>query len=314
VLNRVIDVALVVILLASAASAQTTNTNCTATSTSGTSADINCTSNTTTYGPTPAQTALQVERQKEMNENMSKMGASLGAIIAQKRAQHAQEKNELTAVVFCRQNPTGSWAFANKAPIPCATLEGNVVAYCTVNAKTPICKNVAKLPPASPQMMAGPDEQRVTINVVYCQQNPNGTVTTGNGEKKGCSDEIAYMTAFCTVHEWKGKPCEALSNKKGDAIASTAAPQVQPQPQQAAVQTPPVQTVAVSQPPSQVQAQPQQAAVATQPVQNAVVPQTQQMQNVYAIPGQEISVAEAARRNKAAKEAAQAKENPPPQP
>jgi hypothetical protein len=42
-------------------------------------------------------------------------------------------------------------------------------------------------------MKASPDEERVTINVVYCQQNPNGTATTSNGEKKGCGDEIAYM-------------------------------------------------------------------------------------------------------------------------
>src|SRR5580700_5434144 len=125
-LKRITEAVLVVILLASAASAQTTNTNCTATSTSGTSTDVNCTSNTTTYGPTPAQAALQVEQQKEMNENMSKMGASFGAIIAQKRAQHAQEKNELTAVVYCRQNPLGSWTFPGKAPMGCETFGKNV--------------------------------------------------------------------------------------------------------------------------------------------------------------------------------------------
>ncbi len=300
--KNVVEIALVltfVILMASAASAQsTTDTTCTAADGS----TINCTSTTTPTGPT----AAQVEQQKEMNENASKMGAALGSIIAQKRAQHAQEKNDLTAVTFCRQNPAGNWTFPNKAPIPCATLERNVVAYCTVNAKTPICKDVAKLPPASPQMMASPDEQRVAVNIVYCQQNPNGTVTTGNGEKKGCSDELAYMTAFCTVHEWKGKPCEALSNKKGDAIASTAAPQAQPQ--QAPIPNQSAQNAA---------SQPQQAAVATQPVQNANVPQTPTA-DVAATPAPEVSVAEAARQARIAKAVREAKEkaerdNPPPQ-
>ena len=242
---------LVLLFITSAAFAQTTSTNCTATSTSGSTTNVDCTSNTTTYGPTPAQAALQVEQQKEMNENMSKIGTSLGAIVARKRAQHAQEKSDLTAVVYCRQNPSGSWTFPGKAPMGCETFGKNVVAYCTVNAKTPICKDVAKLGPAP-------------------------------------------------------VPTQAPA-------PPTVQAQSQVQTQQTPVQTPSVQTVAGPQPPPQVQAQPQQAAVVTQPVQNAIAPQTQQMQNVDAAPAQEISVAEAARRNKAAKEAAKAKENPPPQ-
>jgi hypothetical protein len=300
--KNIVEIALVltfVILMASAASAQsTTDTTCTAAGGS----TINCTSTTTPTGPT----AAQVEQQKEMNENASKMGAALGSIIAQKRAQHAQEKNDLTAVTFCRQNPAGNWTFPNKAPIPCATLERNVVAYCTVNAKTPICKDVAKLPPASAQMMVSPDEERVTVNVVYCQQNTNGTVTTGNGEKRGCTDELAHVTATCTVREWKGKFCEALSSNKATAIVSTAAPQVQPQ--QAPIPNQSAQNAA---------SQPQQAAVATQPVQNANVPQAPTA-DVAATPAPEVSVAEAARQARIAKAVREAKEkaerdNPPPQ-
>jgi len=295
--------------MVSASFAQTTNTNCTATSSSGDTTDVSCTSNTigdATYGPTPAQAAIQVEQQKEMNENMAKIGDSVGVIIAKKRAQHAQEKSDLTAVVYCRQNPTGSWAFANKAPMPCPVFERNVVAYCTVNAKTPLCKDVAKLPPASAQMMANPDEQRIAINVVFCQQNPNGIVTTGNGEKRGCADEIAYVTAACTVQGWKGKQCEVLANNKGDAVASTAAPQIHPQSpsQQVPVVTQPTQNLTVSQPQAQSKPQPP-----PQP-QPQVQPQAQ-MVNVSATQApQEISLAEAARRNKAAKEAANARENP----
>jgi hypothetical protein len=245
-----------------------------------------------------------------MNENASKMGAALGSIVAQKRAQHAQEKNDLTAVTFCRQNPAGNWTFPNKAPMPCATLERNVVAYCTVNAKKPICKDVAKLPPASAQMMVSPDEERVTVNVVYCQQNPNGTVTTGNGEKQGCTDELSRVTAMCTVREWKGKPCEALSSNKATAIVSTAAPQVQPQSQQAPITNQSAQNAAS-------QAQPQRAAVATQPVQNVNVPQAPTA-DVAATPAPEVSVAEAARQARIAKAVREAKEkaerdNPPPQ-
>lgn len=170
-----------IVLSASAASAQTqTETNCTTSPDYGVGRTTNCTSTSTPTGPTPSQ----VEQQKQLNDSAAQLGGAIGMAIARKRAQHEQEKNDLMAVVFCRQNPTGSWTFANKPPTPCSTLERNVVAYCSVNAKTPICKDVAKLPPASTQVLASPDDQRVTINVVYCQQNPNGTVTTGNGEKK----------------------------------------------------------------------------------------------------------------------------------
>jgi hypothetical protein len=115
---------------------------------------MNCSSTTTQTGPPPAQTgptAAQVEQQRELNENASKLGAGLGAIVYQKRMQHAQEKSDLTAVVFCRQNPSGTWTFPNKPPMSCVVLAKNVVAYCTVNAKKPLCKDVSKLgPPPAP--------------------------------------------------------------------------------------------------------------------------------------------------------------------
>jgi hypothetical protein len=292
------------IFMASAASAQSqtnTNTNCNA---YGSSIDCTSTSTTTQTGPT----AAQVEQQKQMNENAAKTGAALGSIIAMKRAQHAQEKGDLTAVTFCRQNPYGSWTFPNKAPMPCPVLEKNVIAYCSVNAKKPICKDVAKLPPVTAQT-ANPEEERITINVVYCQQNPNGIVTTGSGEKQSCSDEIAHVTAICTVREWKGKPCEALSGNRATAVASTAPTQIQ-QP----ASTQPVQNVVAAQTP--VQAQPQQATVAPQPAAATKTPQ-QQTADVIATPAPEVSVAEAARQARIAKAVREAKEkaerdNPPP--
>jgi hypothetical protein len=270
-------------LTASTASAQSqtsTNTNCNA---YGSSIDCTSTSTTTQTGPT----AAQVEQQRQMNENAAKTGAALGSIIAMKRAQHTEEKNELTAVTFCRQNPAGTWTFPNKTPTPCANLERNVVAYCSVNAKKSICKDVAKHPPASSQLIPSSDEQRVTINVVYCQLNPNGTVTAGNGEKQGCADEIAHVTAICTVQGWKGKPCEAISNNKATAVQA-AAPQVQQEPQ------------------VNSQAQPQVTAVTTQVAKVSDTPRLPSTDAIQASP--EVSVAEAARQARLAKAVREAKE------
>jgi hypothetical protein len=182
--------------------------------------------------PSPPAPIISPETQQQLNTAAGNLGAALGQAIARKRAQHQQEKNDMTAVVFCRQNPSGNWTFPNKAPMPCETLAKNVVAYCTVNPKTALCKDVAKLPPAATD---------------------------------------AHKT------------------------------QLQPVPP----------------PPEQPQQQSQQASATVQPLQNlnASKPQPQpQMENVTATPpSEEISVAEAARRNKAAKEAAKAKENPQPQ-
>ncbi len=182
--------------------------------------------------PSPPAPIISPETQQQLNTAAGNLGAALGQAIARKRAQHQQEKNDLTAVVFCRQNPSGNWTFPNKAPLPCETLARNVVAYCMVNPKTALCKDVAKLPPAATD-----------------------------------------------AHKTQLQPPQP--------------PAEQPQPQS------------------------QQASVTTQPLQNlnASKPQSQpQMENVTATPpSEEISVAEAARRNKAAKEAAKAKENPQPQ-
>lgn len=121
-----------------------------------------------------------------MNENASKMGAALGTLVARNRARHQQERNDLTAVVFCRQNPSGTWTFPGKAPMPCSTLAQNVIAYCTVNSKTPLCKDVAKLGPtpvpvvvaAMPQQKAQPTEQPVHSVVVLQPQTADVAATS----------------------------------------------------------------------------------------------------------------------------------------
>lgn len=204
----------------------------------------------------------------------------LGQALARKRAIRQQEKSDLTAVVFCRQNPSGSWTFPGKAPMPCGTLDKNVVAYCTVNSKTALCKDVAKLGPApgpaqaaaaasatgvlpevQPQPQHADDLER--LNAIYCKMHTE--------------DEIK-MTSESTQ-----AACRAIQAKS--ATSPAAQPYPQPQPQQAPVTTQPVQSVVVPQ--SQPQTQPQTVEVTTTP---------------------EVSVAEAARRNKAAKEAQKAKE------
>jgi hypothetical protein len=154
--------------IASAQAQTNTDTHCT----SYDSTSMNCTSTSTTTQTGP--TAAQVEQQKELNENMAKTGGALGSIIAMKRAQHAEEKSELTAVTFCRQNPYGTWTFPNKSPMPCATLEKNAIAYCSVNPNKHICKDIAKLPPASVQAVNPdvPDAPKLINQLVGLERTP----------------------------------------------------------------------------------------------------------------------------------------------
>jgi hypothetical protein len=43
-------------------------------------------------------------------------------------------------------------------------------------------------------------ENRAVVNVVYCRQNATGSVTTGDGQVKSCTDELAYARAECSVN------------------------------------------------------------------------------------------------------------------
>ncbi len=285
-IKKIAKVALVLVTMiftASTAIAQTTtNTNCTATSTGGSSTNVDCTSTSST-APTAADNAAAMEQARKNGEEAGKALATpfvaLGQVMARKRAIQQQEKNDLVAVVYCRQNPSGSWAFSGKAPMPCATLEKNVVAYCTVNAKTPICKDVAKLGPApvsaqaavaapvaspAPQVQPPPDQEK--LDAIYCRMHT--------------ADEI-NMTSERTQ-----AVCKAVAAESASSPAALTQPQ------------------------------PQQAPVTTQPVQNTVVPQQQANEAVAS--AAEVSVAEAARRARIAKAIREAKEkaerdNPPPQ-
>ena len=281
-IKKIAKVALIltfIIFTASAVSAQTqTDTNCNTSPDYGAGRTTNCTSTTTPTGPT----AAQVEQQKQLNQSAANFGAALGALAARKRAQHQQEKSDLTAVVFCRQNPNGNWTFPNKAPMPCATFEKNVIAYCTVNAKTPICKDVAKLGPApvsaqaavaapiaaaAPQVQPQPPADQEKLDTIYCRMHT--------------ADEIS-MTSERTQ-----AVCKAIAAQPGTQPVTAAQP--------APVSRP------VTAPPPQPETQPQQAPSVAQPATTAP----------------EISVAEAARQAKIAKAIKEAREkaerdNPPP--
>jgi hypothetical protein len=48
--------------------------------------------------------------------------------------------------------------------------------------------------------------ERAKVNIVYCQQNPQGSIPTKDGTKT-CSEETARAVAFCTVKP-KDKMCK----------------------------------------------------------------------------------------------------------
>lgn len=43
-------------------------------------------------------------------------------------------------------------------------------------------------------------ENQAEVNMVYCKQNPSGSVTTSEGKDRSCTDELAYEKAFCVVN------------------------------------------------------------------------------------------------------------------
>lgn len=43
-------------------------------------------------------------------------------------------------------------------------------------------------------------ENHAEVNMVYCKQNPSGSVTTTDGKDRSCADELAYEKAFCVVN------------------------------------------------------------------------------------------------------------------
>jgi hypothetical protein len=179
-----------------------------------------------------------------LNDAMANLGRALAIRRAQHQAQKEQEKSDLTMVVYCRQYPSSSLTLTGGKQVTCEKFDNYTVSYCTVNAKTALCKDVAKLslaPIAAKTQKAQPVAQ---------------------------SQDVAQPQVQPTVQP---------------------EPAVPPQPQtpHAAVQQP-AETLTVAPPQPSPKLQPQ-----TQMVSASAAPATE-----------EISVAEAARRNKAARQAA----------
>jgi hypothetical protein len=71
--------------------------------------------------------------------------APLAQALAQNRARHQQEKNDLVKVVYCRQNPSASLTLDNGKTVGCETVINYMVAYCTTKPKDAICKDLRKI-------------------------------------------------------------------------------------------------------------------------------------------------------------------------
>ena len=160
-------------------------------------------------------------------------------------------------------------------------------------------------------------EKNDLVRVVYCRQNPSASLTFANGKVVGCDAVTNYTVAYCTTKP-KDPLCKDL--RKMDAHDGnphqTQAPAPVPAPVATAVPQAPVAAAPDIQPvPKQTPvASPLPAPATPQPAQDVTAPsQTEPTSE----PSPEISVAEAARRNREAKAKAaaeeKAKENPPPQ-
>jgi hypothetical protein len=110
--------------------------------------------------PPPPQSPVQSPSDafKQGQEMGRAIGAPIGLIIAQNRARHAEEKRDLTLVVYCRQNPTANIT-PNQKQISCIDFSNYTVAYCTVHEREKLCKDVAKLPSQSQTPVAAAKPQ-----------------------------------------------------------------------------------------------------------------------------------------------------------
>ena len=52
------------------------------------------------------------------------------------------------------------------------------------------------------------------VNILYCRQNPTGSVITNGGQTKSCSGELAYLRAFCALN-----PASELCTLPDGAVA-----------------------------------------------------------------------------------------------
>ena len=156
-IKKIAKVALVlvaVIFTTSVATAQTqTDTTCTTSPDYGVGRTTNCTSTST--APTPPPPPIVDP------EDARKLGGALGALVARKRQEHADEKSILVQTVYCRANPTASFTWWGSDKIAtCQFLERYTQSYCVVHGKEKLCKDIAKLGPAPAVAAAAPPVQK----------------------------------------------------------------------------------------------------------------------------------------------------------
>jgi hypothetical protein len=204
----------ILLLFGLPAIAQTqTQTNCNANGN-----QINCTS--TSYGDKSAAIAQQ---QKEIDENLQKSGAALGAIVAQHRAQKNMEDAVVHSLTHCQAQPDDKVLNpVNNAVMSCSSFVERARLACISYPKDHFCKSVPAAsssastagqttpPPSapvapissavpSPTPIATPApaptptpaltaEQKDAMS--YCERNPTATITWNNGTVSPCSSVL----------------------------------------------------------------------------------------------------------------------------
>jgi hypothetical protein len=197
-----------------------TNTNCDAYGN-----QINCTS--TSYGDKSAAIAQQ---QKEIDENLQKSGAALGAIVAQRRAQKNMEDAVVRSLTYCGTHPDEKVLNpVSNHEVDCPAFVERARLACISYPKDHFCKSVpaasssastagqtapASLPPApvspvSPAALSPTPtalatrataptptpaitaEQKDAMS--YCQRNPSATITWNNGTVSPCSSVLGVQ-------------------------------------------------------------------------------------------------------------------------
>ncbi len=205
---RSILLATTLVLFGLPAFAQTqTQTNCNANGN-----QINCTS--TSYGDKSAAIAQQ---QKEIDENLQKSGAALGAIVAQHRAQKNMEDAVVRSLTYCGTHPDEKVLNpVNNTEVGCPAFVERARVACISYPKDHFCKSVpasqssastaatAATAPTTPAPISSPSPATVVAASAparvltveqkdaasYCQRNPTATITWNNGTVSPCSSVL----------------------------------------------------------------------------------------------------------------------------
>jgi hypothetical protein len=188
-----------------------TQTNCTV---NGNQA--NCTS--TSYGDKSAAIAQQ---QKEIDENLQKSGAALGAIVAQHHAQKSMEDAVVRSLTYCGAHPAEKVLNpVSNHEVDCAAFVERARLACISFPKDHFCKSVPAasssaptvgqmapaLPPPAPvapissapaSSPVAPTSPALTAEqkdaASYCQRNPTATITWNNGTVSPCSSILGVQ-------------------------------------------------------------------------------------------------------------------------